>query len=291
MAWMDYRIYRRFTTLIHKPPPPDVVEQIQEYSLLYPTLGVNQLSHLMKLQGIYVSGTTILKILIRKGIGRQWDRVLKLEAKALDDEIDLTPLQKEGIEKANPCFKERHTKSNRPGELLCQATLFVGHTTSEKIYMQTVVDTFSCYAFASLHPVRLPQHAAALVFHQVIPKFNEWGITIDTIETGNGSEFGGRSSHLFPSLLNYYSIQQRRIHEGSGKFHGFIQRFQMTVFKEFFRPLGQRNFSITLHDLHQKLQDWLQIYNQQNSYPGYPNRGKSPLAMIENYLLNIGRNL
>ena len=42
------------------------------------------------------------------------------------NQIELTPEQVKQIEQANPCFKERHVESSRPGALLCQDTFFVG---------------------------------------------------------------------------------------------------------------------------------------------------------------------
>ena len=49
-----------------------------------------------------------------------YDRWLKVEERHLETGIELTAEQVAKIEKYNPCFKERHVESSRPGELLCQ---------------------------------------------------------------------------------------------------------------------------------------------------------------------------
>ena len=59
-------------------------------------------------------------------MGSRYERLLKLEERVLERQIELTPQQVAQIEKANPAFKERHVESSRPGELLSQDTFYVG---------------------------------------------------------------------------------------------------------------------------------------------------------------------
>jgi len=54
--------------------------------------------------------------------GQQFERWLKLEELAAGQAIELTLEQATLIEKANPCYRERHVESSRPGELLAQDT-------------------------------------------------------------------------------------------------------------------------------------------------------------------------
>ncbi len=50
------------------------------------------------------------------------------------------------LEKNNPCFKERHVESSKPGELLYQDTTMTGRLAGMgKIYVQTVVDAYCSY--------------------------------------------------------------------------------------------------------------------------------------------------
>ena len=150
--------------------PPKVVEQILEMSLKHPMWGCVRLSDQLKLKGVSVSSPTIQKILIQNELGSKYQRLLRLEEKALDEKIPLTPEQVKAIEKANPCFKERHVESSSPGELLSQDTFQVGIFKGVgKVYLQAVVDTYGSYAFGYLHTGKLPEHAAAILHNEVLP--------------------------------------------------------------------------------------------------------------------------
>lgn len=89
-----------------------------------PMWGCIRLSNQLKLMDISVSSPTIQKILIKRELGSKYQRLLKLEEKALKEKVELAPRQVRAIEKANPCFKERHVESSRPGELLSQDTFY-----------------------------------------------------------------------------------------------------------------------------------------------------------------------
>ena len=137
-----YEYKRRFQThglegLVDLPPvhkthpmttPPETVDKILALSLEHPMWGCVRLSNQLRLAGISVSSPTIQKILIKHGMASRYDRLLKLEEQAAGHQIDLTAEQIAAIEKANPCFRERHVESSRPGELLAQDTFYVARS-------------------------------------------------------------------------------------------------------------------------------------------------------------------
>jgi hypothetical protein len=116
---------------VHKSHPqttsPEVVEKLWALSLANPTRECNWLHDRLLLEGIQVSAPTIQSILNKHDLGSRYERLLKLEMQALQQEIELTAEQVALIEKANPCFRERHVESSRPGELLSQDTFYVGN--------------------------------------------------------------------------------------------------------------------------------------------------------------------
>lgn len=176
--------------------PPEIQEKIIALSLEHPTWGCHRLSAMLKLQGISVSGPTIQNILAKNGLATTYDRLLKLEEKYLAKAIELTPEQVAMIEKANPCFKERHVESSRPGELLAQDTFYVGQLKGiGKIYMQAVVDTYCSYGFAFLHTGKLPECGAAIIHNDVLPFYRGLNLKVQSILTDNGPEFCGRETH------------------------------------------------------------------------------------------------
>jgi hypothetical protein len=191
--------------------PPETVEKILALSLEHPTWGCNRLSDHLKLQGISVSSPTIQDILIKNGMGSRYERLLKLEEKALEQKIELTPQQVAQIEKANPAFKERHVESSRPGELLSQDTFYVGTLKGVgRVYLHTVVDTYGSYAFGFLHTSKQPEAAVAVLHNDVLPFYQDQGIAIEKILTDNGREFCGTDSHPYELYLQLNEIQHKR---------------------------------------------------------------------------------
>jgi hypothetical protein len=106
--------------------PPEVVERILELSLAHPAWGCNRLSHLMELEGTYVSAPTVQKILNEHGMGSRYERWLALERKRAEEAVELSAEQVAFLERQNPQFRERHVESSRPGELLGQDLFYVG---------------------------------------------------------------------------------------------------------------------------------------------------------------------
>ena len=141
--------------------PPETVKRILALSLEHPGWGCIKLSSMLKLEEINVSSPTIQNILIKNNMGSIYERMLKLEEKAAQKAIELTPEQVAQIEKYNPCFRERHVESSRPGELLSQDTFYVGTLKGVgRVYLHAVVDTYSSYAFGFLHTSKQPEAAA-----------------------------------------------------------------------------------------------------------------------------------
>ena len=151
---------------IHKGHPrttlPEVVERILALSLAHPAWGCVRLSEHLKLDGTSVSSPTIQSILIKRGMASKFDRLLKLQKQVATEPFELSAEQISQIEKANPCFRERHIESSWPGELLAQDTFLVGTFKGVgKVYLHSIVDTYGSYAFGFLHTSKVPQAAVA----------------------------------------------------------------------------------------------------------------------------------
>lgn len=271
--------------------PPETVTQILDLSLKNPAWGCCRLSAQLKLRGVSVSSPTIQKILIKNGLASKYERLLRLEEKALDQAVELTPAQVAAIEKANPCFKERHVESTRPGELLCQDTFYVGGLKGVgKVYLQAVVDTFSSYAFGYLHTGKLPEQAALILHNDVVPQYRAWNLPIQAILSDNGREYCGREHHPYELYLALNDIEHRKTQVRRPQTNGFVARFNKTVLDEFFRPAFRTNFYESVEALQADLDHWLRFYNEERPHLGYRNRGKRPLDTIKEHCQNVGRD-
>lgn len=111
-----------------------------------------------------MSGPTIQNILAKHGLGSTYERLLRLEERALEEGIELSAEQGALLEKANPCYPERHMESSRPGELLCQDTYLVGNFKGVgKVYLHSLVDTYRSSASGFLYTGRIPEAAVTLL--------------------------------------------------------------------------------------------------------------------------------
>ncbi len=268
--------------------PPEVVDKLLALSLQNPTRGCNWLHDRLQLEGISISAPTIQGILNKQGMGSRYERLLKLEADVLQQAIDLTPQQVAWIEKANPCFRERHVESRRPGELLSQDTFYVGNLKGVgRVYLHAVVDTFSSYAFGYLHTSKQPEAAALVVHNDVLPFYQARDLTVGAILTDNGREFCGTDMHPYELYLTLNEIEHRRTKVRSPQTNGFIERFNRTALDEFFRIAFRTTFYESVEHLQTDFDQWLVSYNTQRPHQGYRNMGRTPSETIALFLKTV----
>jgi transposase InsO family protein len=262
--------------------PEHVQERIVELALLNPTRGCNYLSSLLAKEGVAVSFVTIQNVLNKRNLGNRYERLLALEKKALDHQIELTPEQVRQVEQANPCFAERHVESSRPGELLCQDTFFVGQFKGVgKVYLHTVVDTFGSYAFGVLGTSKQPEWAVSVLYNDVLPFYQDKGIAVSAVLTDNGREFCGKEEqHPYELFLALSDIDHRRTKIRTPRTNGFVERFHRTVLDEFFRVKLRTTFYESVEALQSDLDAWLRFYNEERPHLGYRNLGRRPIETV-----------
>ncbi len=265
--------------------PPEVVERILALSLAHPAWGCVRLSEHLKLEGVSVSSPTIQNILIKHGMASKFARLLKLQEQVAAESFELSSEQIVQIEKANPCFRERHIESSRPGELLAADTFYVGSFTEiGKVYLHTVVDTYGSYAFGFLHTSKVPEAAVAVLHNEALPFYAERGIPVGAVLTDNGREFCGTPTHPFELYLALTDLEHRRTKVKHPQTNGFVERFHRTVKEEFFEVALRETFYDSVEALQADLDRWLVHYNTERPHLGYRNMGKRPLDTVNAYL-------
>jgi transposase InsO family protein len=265
--------------------PEPVQERILELALQHPTRGCDFLSAQLTLEGITVSGVTVQSILNKRDLGSRYERLLALERRALENQVELTPELVQLIEKANPCFAERHVESSRPGELLCQDTFFVGSFKGVgKVYLHTVVDTYGSYGFGVLGTSKQPEWAVSVLYNDALPFYEERQIPVRAVLTDNGKEFCGTDTHPYELFLALSEIEHRCTKVRSPRTNGFVERFHRTVLDEFFRVKLRTTLYEHLEGLQADLDAWLGYYNQERPHLGYRNMGRRPIDTINDYL-------
>lgn len=263
--------------------PQSLVEKIIELSQMHPSWGCYRISEYLSLQGFSVSGPTIQKILKRNGMGTRKDRWLALEDKALGADVPLTPEQMVWLEKQNPCFRERHEESSRPGELLCQDSFTVG-CLHDTVRLQVVVDTYGSYAFARLYTRKPSEHAVLLLNSRVLPFYKERGVEIAAILTGRNKEYCGKETHPYEFYLNLAVIKHSTSSGEGSSTNGFVERFRWIMLSEFVPKAFRGKPYATVETLQAALDRWLVYYNTKRPHLGYRNLGRCPAEVIGQYL-------
>jgi transposase InsO family protein len=263
--------------------PTEVRERVITLSVAHPAWGQVRISDQLRLEGISVSPSTVRNIWLREGLETRYKRILKLEEERAGSEIDLTEEQIKLIEKANPCFRERHVESPYPGNLLSQDTFTVGVIKGVgRVYLQAVVDTYGSYAFGKLYTSKLPETAADVLYDKVLPFYEEHELTVEHILTDNGREYCGRPMiHPYQIFLELNDIEHRRTKVANPRTNGFVERFNRTILDEFFREAFRTKLYLSLEELQGDLDIWLASYNNERPHRGYRNRGRRPIETIE----------
>jgi len=133
--------------------PPEHREKVIALSLKHPSWGPMKVSDQLRLENVSVSPSTVRNLWIKESMETRYKRLLRME-----EQIRL-------LEKANPCFRERHVESPYPGYLLCQDTFMVGSLKGiGRVYLQAVVDTFGSFAFGKLYTSKLPETAVDVLY-------------------------------------------------------------------------------------------------------------------------------
>lgn len=94
------------------------------------------------------------------------------------------------------------------GELVSVYTFFVSTLKDVgKIYLQTVLDCYSRFAWDRLYTSKLPVAAVHVLNEDVLPFFEEHATAVDAILSDNGREFCGRpNQHPYELFLQREGI-------------------------------------------------------------------------------------
>lgn len=263
--------------------PEEIKVKIINLSIEHPAWGQLRVSDQLRLEGVSVSPSTVRNLWLKEGLETRYKRILRLEEERHGQDIELTAEQIRLLEKANPCFRERHVESPYPGYLLSQDTFHVGVIKGVgRIYLQAVVDTYGSYAFGKLYTSKLPETAVDIIYDRALPFYAAQGLTVEHILTDNGREYCGRAMiHPYEIFLELNDITHRRTRVATPRTNGFVERFNRTVLDEFFRETFRKKLYISVEELQADLDKWIKYYNTERPHRGYRNMGKRPIETIE----------
>jgi len=257
----------------------EVERAILDYSLEQPGDGCLKVAQQLALRGVMVSSKGVRGVWHRHNLENRHQRMLRLEREFSKRELELSEDQIRLLERFDPEFRERHIETRHTGYLVSVDTFFVGTLKGiGKIYMQSVLDCHSRYAWGRLYTSKLPITAVHVLNEDVLPFFEEHDAEIKNVLSDNGSEYCGKpDSHPYELFLQLEEITHRRTRVRRPQSNGFIERFHRTILNEHFRIKGRTKWYESLTEMQKDLDEYLVTYNTLRSHQGRGMNGRTPL--------------
>jgi len=266
-----------------KNPHPNRASEEQEravldYCLEYPVQGALKVSQQLILRGVHIGVGAIRGIWQRHNILLKHQRLLMLEQHSKTNNIALTENHIALLEKFDPEFRERHINADFTGQLVAIDTFMVGNLKGiGKIYLQTVIDCHSRFAFGHLYTSKVPVTAVHVLNEKVLPFFEEHDCPIVTILTDNGREYCGRmDGHPFELFLQLEDIEHRTTKVRRPQSNGIVERMHRTLLEEHFGIQGRVKFYENLDEMQNDLDSYLYVYNHERAHQGRNMNGRTP---------------
>lgn len=264
----------------------EVEQAILDHCLAHPTHGCLRVAQELALQGTMVSSTGVRGVWSRHGLESRHDRLLRLEKSVREQKVELTEAQVRVLERFSPEFRDRHIVTKHTGELVAVDTFFVGVLKGVgKVYLQSVIDCHSRYAWGRLYTSKLPVTAVHILNEDVLPFFEQHQAKVTTILSDNGREFCGRpDSHPYELFLQLEEIEHRKTAVRRPQSNGFIERLHRTLLDEHFRIEGRKKWYESVEEMQKDLDAYLEHYNNKRPHQGRNMNGKTPYQVFTKHL-------
>lgn len=262
----------------------ELEKEILDYCLKYPSHGSLRVSQQLILRGTHVGQGAVRGVWQRQNLASKQQRLLWLERHYKDHNIELSAEHIKLLEKFDPEFKERHIKADFTGQLVAMDTFQVGNLKGiGKIYLQTVIDCHSRFAWGHLYTSKVPVTAVHVLNDKVLPFFEEHQCSIVTILTDNGSEYKGRpDQHPVELFLQLENIEHRTTQVRRPQSNGIVERLHRTLLDEHFSIKGRIKFYESISEMQKDLDEYLLTYNYERAHQGRNMNGRTPhRAFIE----------
>ena len=264
------------------PHPNRVAEEVETailgYSLEFPTHGALRVAQQLALRGLQVSSGGVRGVWSRHNLLMRHERLLRLEQSVRTQEIKLSDDQIRALERFSPEFRDRHIETRYTGDLVAVDTFFVGTLKGVgKVYLQSVIDCYSRYAWGRLYTSKLPVTAVHVLNEDVLPHFEAHAARVMTVLSDNGREFCGRpDGHPYELFLQLEGIEHRTTKVRRPQSNGFVERLHRTLLDEHFRIKGRQKWYESLEEMQIDLDEYLRQYNHERTHQGRDMNGRTP---------------
>lgn len=261
---------------------PEIETAVLDYSLQFPTHGALRVAQELALRAVTISSGGVRGVWSRHHLLSKHDRLLRLEQSQREQAFELSEDQVKLLERFSPEFRERQIEVHHTGELVAVDTFFVGSLKGVgKVYLQSVIDCYSRYAFGRLYTSKLPLTAVHVLNNDVLPFFEAHGVQVETILSDNGREFCGRpDQHPYELFLQLEGIDHRTTKVRRPQSNGFVERLHRTLLDEHFRIAGRTKWYESVVEMQSDLDVYLGYYNNERPHQGRLMEGRTPADMF-----------
>ena len=252
---------------------PHLEQRVIAFSLGHPGFGARRISSELareKWGGIRISEHGVWRVLCRYGLNTRSKR-LALIARHRD------PYERKP-ERPPP---ERHIDATEPGEKVQLDCFYVGRLsgTTGTVWQYTAADVASGFAWAELHATpRNPRSRwTAELVHRVARELKTAGWRLREVTTDNGSEFRARE---FTDAVESLKASHRRIKAGRPDSNGCVERLQLTILEECWRPAFARSLAPRSTALQRDLDEYLNYFNHDRAHNGRLTKGRVPADIV-----------
>jgi transposase InsO family protein len=252
---------------------PHLEQRIVAFALAHPGLGPRRISAELareKWGGLRISEHGVWRVLRRVGLNTR-SRRLALVARHRD------PYER------RPAIPppERHIDASEPGEKVQLDCFYVGRLSGTKgtVWQYSAIDVASSFAWAQLRTSqRNPRarHTRELL-HRVASELAAAGWRLGEVTTDNGSEFRARE---FGDGVERLGARQRFIKAGRPNSNGCVERLQLTILEECWRPSFARSLVPRMTALQRDLDEYLEDYNFDRAHTGRLTNGRVPADIV-----------
>lgn len=268
-------------------PHPNRVDEtvevaILEHCLAHPAHGPVRVAQELTLKGVQVSSGGVRGVWNRHNLLTKQERLLRLERSVKEQPFELSDDQVRLLERFSPEFRERHIETRHTGDLVAVDTFFVGTLKGVgKVYLQSVIDCYSRYAWGRLYTSKLPVTAVHILNEGVLPFFEEHDARVTTILSDNGREFCGRAdNHPYELFLQLEEIEHRTTKVRRPQSNGFVERLHRTLLDEHFRIMGRTKWYESVEAMQEDLNAYLLHYNTERPHQGRGMNGRTPYQVF-----------
>jgi len=252
---------------------PHLEQRVIAFALAHPGFGARRISAELrraKWGGIRISEHGVYRVLRRVGLNTR-SRRLALIARHRD------PYER----KPERPPVELHIDAAEPGEKLQLDCFFIGRLTGTKgsVWQYTAADVASGFLWAELHASERNPRArwTAELVHRVARELKAAGWRLQEVTTDNGSEFRSRQ---FGAAIEALAARQRFIKAGRPNSNGCVERAQLTILEECWRPAFARSLAPKSTALERDLDEYLRYFNYDRAHTGRLTKGRLPADIV-----------